>query len=364
MECPHIPELSYGDFSQRLHQKVFEQRVPIVGSLELTFRCNLRCQHCYLAHQQNNPCGQQELSASEIHRILDEVADQGCLWLLLTGGEPLLRKDFPEIYLYAKHKGLLLTLFTNGTLITPRIADLLAEWLPFAVEISLYGHTQQTYERVTGVPGSHAHCLRGIELLMERKIPLRLKTMVMSLNLHELWEMKDFAERLGLEFRFDPMLNAGLGGNDAPKGFRLSPEQVVELDRSDPKRMKEWKEFSEKYLGLPIDNHYLYQCGAGISSFHIDPYGQLSLCIISRQNPFDLRQGSFREGWQDHLAALRFQPPTGKYDCAQCELLALCGQCPGWSNLEHGDAQVQVDYLCEIAHLRAKVLDLISVLVV
>ena len=101
--------------------------------------------------------------------------DEGCLWFLLTGGEPLVRRDFLEIYQYIKRKGLLATVFTNGTLLTPKIADVLAEWRPFAIEITLYGRTQETYERVTGIPGSHARCMRGIELIMERGLPLNLK---------------------------------------------------------------------------------------------------------------------------------------------------------------------------------------------
>ena len=140
-----------------------------------------------------------------------EVTDAGCLWLLLTGGEPLLRRDFLDIYTYAKRKGLILTLFTNGTLITPRIADYLAEWRPFNIEITLYGATQETYERVTGIPGSYARCRRGIDLLLERKLPLNLKTMVMTLNHHELDQMKSLAASLGVQFRFDPIMQRSVG---------------------------------------------------------------------------------------------------------------------------------------------------------
>ena len=150
MECPHIPEIQYSDFSKRLHEKVAGQRIPINGSLELTFRCNLRCVHCYAAHGHQGIPGKQELTFAEICGILDQIVDEGCLWLLLTGGEPLLRPDFLDIYTYAKRKGLLVTLFTNGTLITPRIADYLADWRPLKVEITLYGRTQETYEARKG----------------------------------------------------------------------------------------------------------------------------------------------------------------------------------------------------------------------
>ena len=155
MDCPHIPELNYAAFSQRLHESVAGERIPICGSVEVTARCNLRCAHCFINLPANDRRAQaQELAGSEWRAFLDQIVDAGCLWLLLTGGEPFLRPDFLDIYTHAKKNGLLITLFTNGTLITEREADHLAEWRPFAIEITLYGRTQETYERVTGVPGS------------------------------------------------------------------------------------------------------------------------------------------------------------------------------------------------------------------
>jgi MoaA/NifB/PqqE/SkfB family radical SAM enzyme len=103
MECPHIPKISYRNFSQQIRDKVVVKRIPLSGDIELTFRCNLRCVHCYC----NLPLNDQEaieneLTTEEVFNILDQIAEAGCLWLLITGGEPLLRKDFLEIYTYAK----------------------------------------------------------------------------------------------------------------------------------------------------------------------------------------------------------------------------------------------------------------------
>ncbi|MHC4545942.1 MAG: radical SAM protein, partial [Planctomycetota bacterium] len=141
-------------------------------------------------------------------RILDEITAAGCLWLLYTGGEIFARKDFLDIYTYAKQKGLIVSLFTNGTLITPKVADYLVRWRPFGIEITLYGRTRETYERVTGIPGSYERCMQGIKLLMERELPLKLKTMAITINKHEIWEMKRYVEEdLGLEFKFDAMIN-------------------------------------------------------------------------------------------------------------------------------------------------------------
>jgi radical SAM protein with 4Fe4S-binding SPASM domain len=354
MEFPHIPIISYTQFGERLNRQVLEKRIPANGSIELTFRCNLRCAHCYCNLPANNQGAiNEELKTDEVRHIFDQITEAGCLWLLITGGEPLLRKDFVEIYTHAKKKGILITLFTNGTLITREIADHLTEWPPHAVEITLYGATKETYEDVTRIPGSFERCKRGIDLLLERGIPLELKTMAMTLNHDEVFQIKEYAEELGVKFRLDPVLNARLDGSKGPCHFRLSPEEVVKLDLADEKRRKEWRKFCEKFIGRhPSDN--LFHCGAGVATFHVDPYGQMSTCEMVRFQSYDLRSGSFQEGWKEAIPEFISLKPEGEYPCGRCELIALCGQCPGWAWLEHANPEAPVKYLCEIAHLRAE----------
>jgi radical SAM protein with 4Fe4S-binding SPASM domain len=349
MECPHIPEITYARFSEQLHNKIIAERIPIDGSFELTFRCNLKCAHCYAVYDPKK----KDMTYKEICHILDEITDAGCLWLLITGGEPFVRNDFLDIYTYAKKKGLIITLFTNGTLVTSEIADYLKEWPPFVVEISLYGISEETYERVTGVPGSFERCIKGISLLLEKKIPLKLKTMVMTLNQNEVWDIKKYAEDLGVEFRFDPILNPRLDGSKEPCKLRISPEEVVKFDLADAKRLKELREFCEKFWGSAKSDK-LYVCGAGLNSFHINPYGELSICIMSRVPGYNLRQGTFQEGYYNFFPKILSQKRKGQNRCYQCEMISLCGQCPGWANLENGDPEAPVEYLCQIAHLRAQ----------
>ena len=141
-----MKDQEYGDWSLGVHQRLSAKRIPISGSIDVTQRCNNQCLHCY----NNLSAGDQkasevELTFDEYRRIIDEIVDAGCLWLLFTGGEIFLRKDFLDIYTYAKRKGLLITLFTNGTLITADIADYLAQLAPFSIEVTLYGRTKDTY---------------------------------------------------------------------------------------------------------------------------------------------------------------------------------------------------------------------------
>ena len=171
-----MEQLSYGAFSADVHQRQSGQRVPMQVSIEVTRRCPLECQHCY----NNLPMGDQaarsrEMTTEEHFKMLDELVEMDCFWLIYTGGEIFARKDFLEIYTHAKKKGFLITLFTNGTMITEKIADYLVEWPPFAIEITLYGRTRKTYEALTQIPGSYDRCLRGIELLRRTRIAAQIE---------------------------------------------------------------------------------------------------------------------------------------------------------------------------------------------
>jgi len=352
MDCPSLINLGYGSFSESLHAKVSQRRIPLNGSIEVTMRCNLRCEHCYLPMSERTGSSQDELSFTEMQRILSEIADAGCLWLLLTGGEPFLRRDFLQIYDDAKHKGFIISVFTNGTLLNEQIADHLAEWRPFSIEISLYGATQATYERVTGIPGSYARCMRGIELLLERDLPLRLKSVLLTLNQHELAQMKEFSESLGSEYNFDPMINAGIAGDLYPTQFRLSPEQIISLEIQDPDRSKKWPKMFEKYKDLQIETRQMYTCGAGRSGFHIDPTGKLCLCLMARNPHYDLRRGSFQDGWDRFMNDVLALEYSSSFGCTSCELRMICAQCPAMGFTEFGDPEAQVPFICQLAHLR------------
>jgi radical SAM protein with 4Fe4S-binding SPASM domain len=358
-----LETLDYSSWSLGVKQRFGGRRVPLAGSIELTRRCNNRCRHCY----NNLPAADPHAMAGELHtnelvRILDEMAAAGCAWLLLTGGEIFLRPDFSEIYTHAKQKGLLVTLFTNGTLITPEVANFLANHRPFSIEITLYGATRATYERVTGNPASFGQCLRGISLLIDRGLPLKLKATVSTLNRHEIKEMKRFVENdLRLPFRFDALLNPRCDCSLSPLDVRLAPEEGVQLDLSDPERAEALRDFVRRRRSHAAGDNKgapFYPCGGGAHSFAIDPYGQLRACAISPGEGFDLRSGSFQEGWGRFLARLRERKIDRVTKCLSCTLQEVCGMCPANGELECGDPQQPVDFLCRVAHLRAYALDI------
>jgi radical SAM protein with 4Fe4S-binding SPASM domain len=353
-----MDQLTYGAFSADLHQKHGGERAPMQVSIEVTRRCPLECQHCY----NNLPMGDQnarsrEMTTDEHFRMLDELVDMGCFWLLYTGGEIFARKDFLEIYTYAKKKGFLITLFTNGTLITEKIADYLLEWPPFAIEITLYGRTKETYEELTQIPGSYERCLRGIKLLRERGLPLRLKTVATSINKHEIFAMKQFAEEdLGVSFKFDAQINPRIDCSQSPLAVRLTPEEVVALDLYSPDRAAEYRKLADRDLHSPpnpAQSETMYTCGGGMNSFAVNAYGEIGICVISQQETFSVREAGVKQVWDDSLFRLRTRKRTQVTKCVQCRIQSMCGMCPANGEMENGDRESPVEFLCNVAHLRA-----------
>jgi radical SAM protein with 4Fe4S-binding SPASM domain len=358
-------EVGYSEYFTDLGHKMGGQRVPLVGIVELTERCNLRCQHCYIHDPaRDQAVRSRELTTEQWYGIFDELAEAGCLWMTWTGGEILLRPDFVELYRYAKGKGFLIVLFTNGTLLTPELVALLEEWYPQYMEITLYGMSAEVYEEVTGVPGAYDRGIWGIEALVEAGIPLRLKTVGMTLNQHELQAMYEYAAGLGIEFRHDSVLRPTFHGKDI-RNLRLTPAEVVSLDflRQDMEEvlLNAYRIAIDAPEANPLyDPERLYNCGAGFRSFHVDPYGQLTGCHMLRSPSYDLTTGSFQEGWADFVGVMRSMRISKKIACVGCELAGLCQRCPAFSILENDDPESVVAYTCAIAHLRAERLGIVA----
>ena len=275
-------------------------RLPWAGQWEFTCACNLRCVMCYTDCFNTPERIEQELTTDQIIRILDELDDAGCVELTFTGGEPLSRPDFLTIYDEAHRRGFVLTVFTNGTLITPKIADRWAAARPASVEVSLHGVSGEVFDGVTQVPGSLKRCLAGIQLLRDRRIPVVLKTVGLTGNVQEILAVKRFAEALGSEtsWRFGQYLRDDLAETGAPFRFQVPEARLRSLERKDPQL---WEAKCDEITG-PVGSADK-KCGGGTQTFHIDARGRLQLCSNNRRSGYDLRTGSFRRGFFEALPA-------------------------------------------------------------
>jgi radical SAM protein with 4Fe4S-binding SPASM domain len=265
----------------------------------------------------------------------------------------LLREDFFDIYLYAKKKGFLVTLLTNATLIDEKTADLFKEWPPRQIEISLYGVTEETYEKVTRTKGSFKKCIKAINLLTERKIPLEIKTVALTVNKHEIKEIHEFAKQIGARFRYDPLIHRRFNGDPSPHGLRLSAQECLDLEQGLEGFESYWRRLCTTYTGVRIDTDNLYTCGAGQNMFMVNPYGHLQTCVFPGKYTYDIRKGSFKDGWYNFIPqVISRKRLRSDYQCKNCKLRSLCNQCPNWAYLEHKDEEKVVDYICDFSVAR------------
>jgi radical SAM protein with 4Fe4S-binding SPASM domain len=359
MTCPQTRWESDGSYLNVLNEKVARMRIPMCGSIDITHRCNLNCAHCYLGDRSGSANIDSQRDTAQWKSLIDEIVEAGCLSLVITGGEPLLRKDFETLYRYSRESGLLVTLFTNGTLVTDRTIDLLRELPPFAVEVTLYGATAATYETVTGVRGSYERCIAGIERLISGNIRVRLKTILMTLNSHEFSAMQDMAKRYDVEFRSDAAIFPCFDNTLSPVELRVSPEAVVAKEFSDPETFRQWREHFERSRETFLTGP-LYQCGAGLTTFHVDSSGFLKPCLMVTGLKYDLKKGSFKEGWETVIPRIREKRIAPTFECATCEKLSLCGFCPAFFKLESGSDEIPSEYLCRIGHHRFRAIKEIS----
>jgi len=348
----HTPCLSDKEYLLHFKKKVEKLRVPLTGDIAITHRCNLRCLHCYLGSERKNlKISRKELSTSQFLSTLDDITEAGCLFLLITGGEPLLRDDFIEIYRHAKTNGLLVTVFTNGTLITDKVLEVFEHLPPLVVEISLYGATATTYEKITGVKGSYRQCLNGIERLLEHQINVRLKTVLMSLNHNEFLDIQAMAKQFGVKFRMDAEIFPRFNGDKTPLELRVAPEEAVEKEFLDKDRLMQWEKLFKRLQEVPAQDT-LYSCGAGVTHFHVDPFGNLKPCMMMHSPRYNLSRGNFLSGWRYVLPQIRKKKAKPSFACNHCEKRSLCNYCPAFFALENQAEDTKSEYLCSIGQLR------------
>lgn len=347
---PALPT-DYGPLVRELHRRAAAQRRPVNGTFELTERCNLTCRMCYVCQSPGDAARRaRELSAAAWLDLARQAVDNGMVFLLITGGEVFLRPDFFELYTPLTRLGLILTLFTNGTLITEALAARLAEAPPSRTEITLYGATAATYEAVTGVPGSYARCSAGIEALVKHRVPLGLKTTITRQNVGELDAMRQMAHNWGLPLSAGWLLSKRRDGAlSEVADCRLSASECVALEATDRASASEWTEAALRESSLGHDRGFY--CQAGQAAFVVNPPGEMNACIdlpLPAARPLEI---GFRAAWEQVQRYVDSAPPLAAA-CLACDAPAYCPRCPAWSQLETGTLTEPVPYLCEIARAR------------
>ena len=350
----------------RLKEVMDIPRLPLEGNLDLTYRCNNNCRHCWLRIPPASPERQNELTIDEIREIVDEARNMGCHKWSISGGEPMLRPDFTEIFEYITRKCTSYSLNTNGTLIIPKIARLLKK--KGSKMVALYGATAQVHDHITRNPGSFEAAMQGFAYLKEAGAGFIVQLIPMGDNYHQFSEMIKLAEALSPHWRIGaPWLYLSACGdperNREIVRQRLSPKDVVKLDKPDL-CYEEWMEKEEGHTCFHQNNddRLFVSCIAARRDFHIDPYGQMTFCCFIKDPTlrYDLRKGSFKGCWEGFIPSLADRVRGRREyleNCGSCELRKYCRWCPVYGYLEHGRFSAKIEHLCAVARENRKFKD-------
>lgn len=350
MKCREVISISPEEHLKDIYTKAEQMSIPINIHLELTYRCNLKCVHCYCVEDKQK----QELSYEEVVNLLDQLAQAGGLFLTLTGGEVFTRRDFFDIAFYAKKKKFATRIFTNGTLIDEYAADRLAELNPLSVEFSLYGTNADVHDGVTGVKGSFVKLRQTIDLLKKRNITIFLKTVVMKQNLKECKGLVRLGKELGAHSRFNFEVTPKNDGSTEPLKYRLGDDELFRFVSGDiPQR---WE-----YVEIPPHAEAIKRqtCSPARNGCAISPYGDVYPCAQLILPIGNVREKSFAEIWNSNSGILSdirsIKTFTDVYGCSDCQDLWLCQRCHGLAYLESGDLRAKYSLGCNTTKVIKKV---------
>jgi len=332
-------------------------RLPLEGEIDLTYRCNNNCRHCWLRLPGKSPECKNELSFDEIREIVDDARSLGCRRWSISGGEPMFRPDFAEIFDYLTRKAVSYTLNTNGTLISLSIARLLKR--KGTKLIALYGATAEVHDKVTRNPGSFEAALRGIAHLKEVGAGFTVQLIPMRANYGQWPKMIRLAKSLSSQYRVGaPWLYLSACGSVARNREiirqRLAPSTVNIFDPPNPLGEDGAEDHRTGNIDRLKDERLFANCIAVRREFHIDPYGGMTFCCFIKDPAlrYNLRRGTFKEAWEKFIPSLADKVRGGREyaeNCGACEIRNDCRWCPAYSYLEHGRYSAKIEYLCKVA---------------
>ena len=206
-----------GTLMQEMNERALKAGVPLGVQFDVTYRCNERCVHCYLDHDDHG-----EMTAAEIMDVLDQLAEAGVFFLTFSGGEVLMRMDFFRILEYARSLLFCVKVKTNAFMIREKEADRLRELGVDSVQVSIYSHRPEVHDAITKLPGSLKRSLAGIRLLRERGMKVIIANVLMRQNLQDYPGVVALAKELGAEYTIDPTITPMMDGDRSILGLGIS----------------------------------------------------------------------------------------------------------------------------------------------
>lgn len=330
---------------ERMRALAFLGRVPLRAEIEVTRHCNLSCRHCYLPPVEG---GRHEASGADYDRLFADLREAGCMSVILTGGEVLLRDDFFALASGVKRREMALSIITNGSLWTDGDAATLAELRPSSVTVSVYAADPGLHDVITGVPGSFERTCAGVRALSGAGLRCHLTSVLMPDTVAEFSALRSLASELGCGVSFDPTVAPRCDGSLDVLEYRVPASRLLDFYRDE-------FTFSHSREGSAVEGTRPFSglknnCGAGFTAVFVDAFGDVYPCM-----GFPPAFGNIREGfpsvWHGEAAEMHRQCMTEPLRaCQGCELAPLCTtRCPRLALVEDGSVSAASSRACEMA---------------
>ena len=319
-----------GTLLQEMTAKALQLNIPLNVQLDLTYRCNEKCVHCYLDHEDHG-----EMTTAEIKHLLDEMAEAGVFVLTLSGGEIFLRRDFFEILEYARHLMFCVKLKTNAVMIRDREAARLRDLAVESIQISIYSHRPEVHDAITLLPGSLKRSIDAIRFLKAQGLKVIIANVLMIHNMQDYSGVRTLAEELGVECTLDPTITPMMDGDRSI--LRLGANQTA-LERvfRDQEVVGDVDEFCAIFPEAGEDDLNATPCSAGHSACYVSPYGDVFPCVQFPLPTGNVRRQRFVDIWQNSeqmndVRSIRLKDLT---TCSSCTHVSKCTRCPGLAYME------------------------------
>jgi radical SAM protein with 4Fe4S-binding SPASM domain len=345
----------------RLIARTVRNRRPLSVHFDLTYRCNERCIHCYLDHQDHG-----EMTTGECVDALEQLAKAGAFFLTFSGGEIFLRKDLEELLIASRRLRFDVSLKTNALLITPDRADMLKQHGVRRVQISIYSSDAAIHDAITKVPGSLQRSLAAIPLLQDRGIQVKLACPLMKQNLLAYRGVMALAERLGVPYVLDMTITPMMDGSAEPLEHRVSADALLPVLQDSTLQSCGTKIATGTWStglgssvssGMESSAYEDLPCSAGHNSCYVSPYGDVYACVQLPMAAGNLRKQPFEEIWTKApvLDRIRNVRESELPVCSSCDIRSYCERCPGLAWMEGGDLMGAYERACALAEQKAKI---------
>lgn len=315
---------------EEMNGKATALGIPLSSQLDITWRCNERCVHCYLDHD-----GKGEMSIAEIKDVIRQLAESGTFFLSISGGEPLLRRDCFEILEYARSLRFNVKLKTNAVMIGPKEAQRLRELGIEQIQISVYSHRAEIHDAITKLPGSLKRTLNAIRLLRAEGLKVSITHVMMQQNASDGMAVRQLAQDLGVAFVIDPTITPKLNGDRSIVTLGLIGSALKEVFQTE-EFVGNVEEFCAPVSTVDEDVLNSSSCSAGHTLVYVSPFGDVYPCVQFPMPCGNLREQTFREIWRESaaLTELRSIQVRDLPTCSHCDHVSYCSRCPGLAYME------------------------------